>query len=324
MHDLDHYSALAAEALAAVGLHGQPDGLYEPVRYIMALGGKRLRPAMALAACELCGGDPKVAYGPAAGLELFHNFTLLHDDIMDAAPIRRGQPTVHVRWDANRAILSGDTMFALAGRSLLDTPTDAIPELLRLFFDTAVEVCEGQQMDMDFEHRDDVSVEEYLEMIRLKTAVLIAASLRTGALVARAGEPLCRELYAFGIAAGMAFQLQDDYLDTFGDERTFGKQSGGDITANKKTFLYLKALELAEPSHKERLLQHYQSQPLDPSEKILEVSSIFRALDIPSEVRGLMQDYHEQAMKHLAMIEAARGPSPALQEFARKVMVRER
>jgi geranylgeranyl diphosphate synthase type II len=323
MPDLNYYGALAEKALSEVPLSGFPDELYEPARYIMNLGGKRLRPAMVLAACELCGGNPEDAFGPAAGLELFHNFTLLHDDIMDAAPIRRGKPTVHTLWDANRAILSGDTMFALAGRCLLNTRPEAITPILHLFFDTAVEVCEGQQMDMNFEKRDDVTPDEYLNMIRLKTAVLIAASLRTGSIVAGADRVMTLELYDFGIATGMAFQLQDDLLDTFGDEQTFGKQSGGDILANKKTYLYLKALELATEGRRNRLLQLYSGPSSDPAAKVREVTGLFRELDIPAVVRSKMAEYHQRALTHLTEITEVYGHSPVLEEFARKVMTRE-
>ncbi|HOH99664.1 MAG TPA: polyprenyl synthetase family protein [Bacteroidales bacterium] len=318
MRTLEDYRQMFEEGLATVDLNRQPANLYAPVQYIMGLGGKRLRPSLVLAACELCQGDTRDALMPALGMEFFHNFTLLHDDIMDQAPIRRGMPTVHVKWDINRAILSGDTMFALAGKLMLMTRPEALPAVPSLFFQTAMEVCEGQQMDMDFETRLDVSTSEYLDMIGLKTAVLIAACLKTGALVAGAHVSLADALYDFGYQCGIAFQLQDDYLDAFG-EADFGKTQGGDITANKKTWLYLQALERADEELRHDLLRWYDPGLKHDADKITAVKEIFMSLGIPDQIRKLMLDYQNKALISLEKVEHQYGPAPVLRAFAAQV-----
>jgi geranylgeranyl diphosphate synthase type II len=323
MMTLDNYREIVEDHLPSLLEGGSPEELYEPIRYVISLGGKRLRPVIALAACDLCGGKQEDVLHPALGLEVFHNFTLLHDDIMDAAPIRRGAPTVHIKWDANRAILSGDTMFALAGKLMLQTKPACIPAVMSLFFQTATEVCEGQQWDMNFETRTDVSTGEYLEMIRLKTAVLLAASLKTGAIIGGAQAALADRFYDFGLACGMAFQLQDDWLDTFGDEASFGKKTGGDIVANKKTYLYLRALELADDLSRKDLLHWYAQKPEDPSRKIKEVIRIFNSLGMQAEMEKMMDLYRNQALEELDQIRAEIGGVSILESFASAVIRRQ-
>jgi geranylgeranyl diphosphate synthase type II len=244
MYSLDFIQQRISSAFADARFLHEPIKLYEPISYTLDQGGKRIRPVLVLLACDLFGGDIEKAVFPAMGLEIFHNFTLLHDDIMDNAPLRRGQETVHKKWNDNTAILSGDTMFVLAYEYVAKTDAALLPEVLRLFNDTARKVCEGQQYDMNFETQEKVTIEQYKMMIRLKTAVLIACSLKLGAIIARAEPAEANKLYDFGIELGLAFQLQDDYLDTFGDVAIFGKEIGGDIITHKKTFLFLKAIEV--------------------------------------------------------------------------------
>ncbi|MCH1583401.1 MAG: polyprenyl synthetase family protein [Flavobacteriales bacterium] len=259
--------------------------LYAPVRYLMGLGGKRLRPALVLAACEACGGEKAQALPAALAVELFHNFTLMHDDIMDDAPLRRGQPTVHEKWDANTAILSGDALHVIACEALLNAPHKALPELLRVFHRTALEVCEGQEQDMAFESRSDVELEDYMEMIRLKTSVLLAAALDMGGASAGADTKVREALYEFGLHVGLAFQLQDDYLDAFGNPENFGKQVGGDILADKKTFLLIRALEKAHGSDLEALLSELGIKREGKVERVLD---IYRRLGVDAELRDAM------------------------------------
>jgi len=247
-------------------------------------------------ACDIFNGKVEEAVDAALGLETFHNFTLLHDDIMDEAPIRRGMPTVYKKWDANRAILSGDTMMVLAYDFLLNSPKDLLHDLFTIFNKVGKEVCEGQQYDMNFETESNVSIPEYLEMIRLKTAVLIGGSMKVGAIIAHASEEDCQRIYDLGEFIGMAFQLQDDLLDAFGDTSVFGKSTGGDIRTNKKTYLYLKALEVANEEDKAKLEAHFSSQPKDPAQKVEEVISLFNKYNIHSLTRGLMEEYYQKAM----------------------------
>jgi geranylgeranyl diphosphate synthase type II len=246
MITLKEIQNLLDKKFSSLKLDGTPPELYAPISYTVSWSGKRIRPVLLLIACDLFGGNTNIASDSAVGLELFHNFTLIHDDIMDNAPLRRGKPTVFKKWDSNIAILSGDTMFALAYKQVIRTKSPFLKKILDVFTQTAVEVCEGQQMDLNFESVDNVSIEEYLNMIRLKTAVLIGASLKIGALIAGADKKNTDIIYKFGENIGMAFQLQDDYLDAFGDEKQFGKKTGGDIIENKKTYLYLKACEISD------------------------------------------------------------------------------
>jgi len=279
----------------------EPRALYDPVNYIMELGGKRLRPILALMGYELFQTDYKPALPLAYAIEIFHNFSLVHDDIMDAAPLRRGQSTVHQKWDLNTAILSGDVMLIYAYDYLLQlNAPERIADIVRVFNRVAREVCEGQQMDMDFETRADVSIPEYLKMIELKTSVLIAGALEMAALAAGANEEDVKHLYEFGRNVGIAFQLQDDILDTFGDAAAVGKQIGGDIVQNKKTFLILKALELASSTQKAELNKWMSKDSnIVVEEKIAQVTALLNQLHIREVAQELKLEFQQEAFAHL-------------------------
>ena len=278
----------------------EPIGLYEPVDYILQLGGKRVRPILSLLGAQLFSDNWQQALPIAQAVEVFHNFTLLHDDIMDDSPLRRGQATVHEKWDVNTGILSGDLMLIKAYESLLQTPhKDRIPELLRVFNRVAVGVCEGQQYDVDFEQRDDVTIDEYLKMIELKTAVLLGGALEMGAIAADADAKAAAHLYEFGRFTGIAFQLQDDLLDTFGTTEQIGKSVGNDIVRNKKTFLYLKSLEVGSLEVRTELIDFFSAIPADSSAKVVRVTQIMEALNIPEMVAQMRDEYQEQAYHHL-------------------------
>ena len=279
-----------------------PKNLYAPIKYVLSLGGKRIRPLSALMACELFSGDVQRALKPALALEVFHNFTLLHDDIMDRAEVRRGKPCVHVKWDDSTAILSGDAMLIKSYQLLEQCDPAILPQLLPLFSRTAAEVCEGQQYDMDFEGRVDVSVAEYIEMIRLKTAVLLAASLKVGAICGGAGELDAQALYEFGIGIGIAFQLKDDLLDVYGDTKDFGKEIGGDICCNKKTFLLISAMQKAEGDDKEELMKWITAKEFNRGEKVAAVTEIYDKLHLRSLTEMKMQEYYEQAIEALRRV----------------------
>lgn len=272
----------------------QPEGLYAPIAYTVLQKGKRLRPMLCLLACDLFGGNIDDAKYPALALETAHNFTLIHDDIMDQAPLRRGMETVYKKWNTTTAILSGDAAMILAFDFAMRTPK--AKETVALLVKVMQEICEGQQYDLEFETRATVSIPEYLEMIRLKTAVLLATSLQIGAVIAGADEEDQRHLYDFGIDLGMAFQLRDDILDCYSDVSVFGKVTGGDIVENKKTYLYLKALELAEPSDRERLVSLFQGRELlDPHDKVEAVLGIYNRIHIKEIVESVIADYEHQA-----------------------------
>ena len=272
-----------------------PEGLYLPIHYTMENGGKRLRPVLVLLSCDLCRGDIGQAILPAMGLEIFHNFTLLHDDIMDQADLRRGRETVHRKWNVNTAILSGDTMFVMAYEYVAKTDPSLLPQVMELFNETARKVCEGQQFDMDFESLADVNIHDYLMMIRLKTAVLIACSLKLGAIIAGAPTEVADKLYDAGIELGLAFQLKDDYLDAFGDTTRFGKTIGGDIAANKKTYLLLKALETARGDQLIRLTNLLTDTETGRDEKITGIIGIYNDLNIPAMVLDQIRHHHTKA-----------------------------
>ena len=285
----------------------EPKQLYEPIEYTLRLGGKRIRPLLLLAANQMMGGQPDKVRNAVIGIELFHNFTLLHDDLMDKSPLRRGQPTVYTKWDENTAILSGDTMFALAWCYFLIQPTPRLQTILQCFNDTAIEVCEGQQYDMNFETADQVTLDEYMEMIRLKTAVLLAGALKIGALYADAPEADLQHIYQFGIHLGLAFQLQDDLLDAYGDVATFGKQNYQDIRDNKKTYLYLKALQASAPGPQAELRRLFAQTPADPSAKVSRVLEIYNQLNIQDNVVQAVGTQFQLARLHL---DAVRVPEP--------------
>lgn len=301
----------------------QPELLYRPMEYILSLGGKRVRPALLLMAYNLYHTDVSKATKAALGIEIFHNFTLLHDDIMDKSPIRRGKPTVHKHWNDNVAILSGDAMSIIATDLMLDENNSRSLEALRLFNKTALEVCEGQQFDMDFETRLDVSEHQYMNMIRLKTSVLLAAALKIGALLADAPQTDADRLYSFGENLGIAFQLQDDYLDTFGHQDTFGKRIGNDILANKKTYLSVKALELAQNQTLTEL-QQWIATPTTETEaaKISAVKNIFSTLKVDELIREKIDLYHQQALSELEKVHVPPHKKEHLLAFANQLKTR--
>lgn len=292
---------LVEQEIGNLSYPNTPESLYDPIEYIMGLQAKRLRPILALMAYQLFEENIVNALPSAIAIELFHNFTLLHDDIMDDAPLRRGNPTVHKKWNSNVAILSGDVMMIKAYQLLTKVEPTSLTAVLNSFNKAAIKVCEGQQFDMDFENRDDVSLDEYMRMIEYKTAVLLAASLQIGAINARATKDEQDNLYGFGINIGIAFQLKDDFLDVFGTSESFGKQIGGDIAANKKTFLYLKALQLADHKTKKKLVLYYTNQDKS-TEKVNEVRTIFKSLDIQKYLIATMQTHYKKAMQHLNLI----------------------
>ncbi len=300
-----------------------PKELYEPVKYILSIGGKRLRPALVLMACSIFSEAVHQAIKPALAIEFFHNFTLLHDDIMDHSNIRRGHATVHERWDHNTAILSGDVMSILSYKILSDSGDQYLIDLLKLFNITALQVCEGQQYDMNFESRMDVTVGEYLKMIELKTAVLIAASLKAGAISSGTDMLDAELLYEFGLNLGMAFQIRDDYLDVYGDQEKFGKKIGNDIVTNKKTFLLIKALEVADPENKSRLIELLEKENLNPENKVREVSDIYRQLGIDSISTDLALAYFDKSIQYLERVHAESARKEPLAVFAEKLMKRD-
>lgn len=300
-----------------------PKSLYEPITYILSLGGKRIRPALVLMAYNLYREDVEKAIRPAIGLEVFHNFTLLHDDLMDQADKRRNKPTVHKVWNANTAILSGDAMLIAAYQLIGETAPEHLKEVLDLFTRTALEICGGQQYDMEFESRMDVSEEEYLEMIRLKTAVLLACSLKTGAILAGASREDAENLYRFGINIGLAFQLQDDLLDVYGDTKTFGKNIGGDILCNKKTFLLINALRRAEGEQKAQLEHWIARKDFDAAEKIAAVTNIYNVLGLKELSEAKMQTYYAEGMKNLVALSVSEERLAVLKEVTSRLMFRQ-
>jgi len=290
---------LVDKAIVNLSLSDEAERLSDPVRYILSIGGKRLRPVLALMACNLFRDKVDDAVIPATGLEIFHNFTLVHDDIMDQAPVRRNFPTVHIKWNINQAILSGDVMAFVANECFLQTPPAHLFNVFTTYNKAAVEVCTGQQLDMDFEKATMVSETGYLRMIELKTAVLLAASARIGALIGDAGEKDADHLYEFGKNLGMAFQIQDDLLDVYGDSNVFGKVPGGDIVSNKKTFLLVKALELATGKQLKNLRDQLKLKDPDPGEKIKTVMDIYDDLNIRSITEDLANDFISKSLDHL-------------------------
>lgn len=301
----------------------EPVNLYQPISYTLNMGGKRLRPVMVLLAYNMFKEDIKKAFPVALAIEIFHNFTLLHDDIMDNADIRRGHDSVHKRFNENAAILSGDAMSILAYQYLLKAESKNIQAISQLFSQTAIEVCEGQQYDMDFEDRMDVTIDEYLTMISLKTAVLIACSLKAGALLAAADEKTAEQIYDFGINLGLAFQLQDDLLDVYANEDKFGKKIGGDIVSNKKTFLLLKTLELAKGETKQQLEAWISKTEFDPAEKIKEVRGIYNLLGVRSIAENKVDKFYQKAMQVLEEIELPNEKKSELTGLAKLIMQRD-
>ncbi len=322
MHDLSSYNEALTKGLKQAIKVKEPKGLYGPAAYILELGGKRLRPVLTLMTAEFFDATIDEAMNAALAVELFHNFSLIHDDIMDDAPLRRGKVTVHEKWDLNTGILSGDAMLILAYQLFEGYEPAMFLQLAKLFSKTALEVCEGQQYDVDFETRDDVTIPEYIKMIDFKTAVLIGAAMKMGAIVANASEDCKENIYEFGRNLGIAFQLQDDYLDAFGDPETFGKQVGGDIIVNKKTFLYLTALEGCSVSEKERLTSLFSQSPEDPTEKIKVVKELFLSTGAAQASIKEMEKYTAKANSLLDKINISEDKKEAFRGFGDWLMKR--
>jgi geranylgeranyl diphosphate synthase type II len=323
MYSQAELKELVEKAIINLSLSSEAGRLSDPVKYILSIGGKRLRPVLSLMACNLFSDKVDEAIVPATGLEVFHNFTLVHDDIMDQAPVRRNFPTVHIKWDINQAILSGDVMAFVANECFLQTPPAKLQKVFKTYNKAAVEVCVGQQLDMDFEKASMVSNEEYLRMIELKTAVLLAASAKIGGLIGEAGEKDAEHLYEFGRNLGMAFQIQDDLLDVYGDSIVFGKVPGGDIVSNKKTFLLVKALELATGKQRKRLKDQLDQKDPDPGKKIKTVMEIYDDLNIKTITEELANEYISRSLDHLWNTGPANERKSELSKFANSLAGRE-
>lgn len=313
---------MAGQYIAGLRYTRHPEGLYAPIEYVLAMGGKRLRPVLMLMACNLYKDDVAGILPQAAAIEIYHNYTLLHDDVMDRADLRRGKPTVHKVWSDNAAILSGDAMLVLAYDYMAQCPPSRLEEVLSVFGRTALGICEGQQLDMEFERRDDVSEAEYMEMIRLKTSVLLAGSLHIGALLGGAPAHDVARLYDFGINTGLAFQLKDDLLDVYGDASVFGKNIGGDILCNKKTYLLIKALELATPSQAAEL-RHWLQVGDRPQEKIAAVTALYDQTGVRQACEERIDFYAGQASRCLADVQVPDSRKQALDELGRRLVKRE-
>lgn len=309
--------------LAKVAHNRQPVGLYEPIRYVLSLGGKRIRPTLMLLAYNLYKDDPESIISSACALETYHNYTLLHDDLMDNATLRRGHLTVHKRWNANTAILSGDSMLVLAYQRMAQCRPDKLGEVLSLFSRTALEIGEGQQYDMDFESRNDVSEEEYIEMIRLKTSVLLACAMKIGAILADAPEADADHLYKFGEQIGLAFQLQDDYLDVYGDTKVFGKAIGGDIISNKKTYMLINALALADERQRETMLHWLNLPDPDPQEKVAAITELYNEIGINRLAIEKIKYYFHESRKYLDAVQVSDERKRELVAFTNEMMKRE-
>ncbi len=322
MKTIEELQVLIDEEIHAQYKVLEPRELYEPMWYTLSNGGKRLRPVMVLMGCQLFCNDAGKAALPALGIEMFHNFTLLHDDIMDKAFMRRNLPTVHIKWDVNRAILSGDALAIQSNIFIASCDKEILPDVLSVFNATALQVCEGQQYDLNFERIAEVSVAEYLNMIRLKTAVLIAGSLQIGALIGGADKEWASRVYEMGDMIGMAFQLQDDFLDTFGNPLTFGKNIGGDILANKKTYLLIKARELASEEQRAMLDHFYSSEDFNTENKIDSVKKVFHELDIDKITIERVHFYSQKALEILEQIPVEKERKTELEKFTRNLMDR--
>lgn len=325
MHPVGHYHDIISEYFSTFNTEKDPVNLYKPVQYILSLGGKRIRPVLTLMTAEVFDADCRKALPAAIAVEMFHNFSLVHDDIMDDAPLRRGNQTVHEKWNLNTGILSGDAMLILAYQYFEEYEPATFRSLAKLFSKTALEVCEGQQWDVDFEERNDVTIAEYLKMIEYKTAVLVGAAMKMGAIVAETTEENANLIYDFGLNLGIAFQLQDDYLDAFGDPLTFGKQVGGDIIENKKTYLYLKALEAAKGAEREQLLELFVTQPDDndeKTEKIIHAKYIFMFTRADEATKQAIEDYTNKAFATLEKMAISQDKKEMLKTFGENLMQR--
>ncbi|MBN2166589.1 MAG: polyprenyl synthetase family protein [Marinilabiliaceae bacterium] len=322
MSFISEFQSITENQINKLNLIKTPKGLYEPIEYILQLGGKRIRPALCMAACYYFSGNYEPSIEAALGIEMFHNFTLLHDDIMDHSSIRRGKPTVHKKWNENTAILSGDAMMVKACQLMLNVPSEVMKEIQSVFYQTSLEVCEGQQLDMDFENRQDVEIEEYIEMIRLKTAILLAASLKIGAIIGGAKKEDAQNLYKYGESIGLAFQLQDDYLDVYGKTSIFGKKVGQDIIANKKTFLLLSCIKNANKEQLKELRYWIDASSINPDEKVKAITKIYSDLKIDEKSKELMNDYYQKSIIALNKVNIKPEYKEELKRFAMNLMNR--
>lgn len=311
------------DAIKALPLECEPKGLYEPIRYVLSLGGKRIRPALMLMAYNLYREDITPCVMPAIGLEIYHNFTLLHDDLMDRAEVRRGKTCVHLKWDDNTAILSGDNMLVLAFKYMMQCDSTKMAEIMHTFTKTTIEINEGQQYDIDFENRNDVSEEEYIEMIRLKTSVLLACALQIGATLGGASKEDAEALYRFGERLGLAFQLQDDYLDVYGNPDVFGKRIGGDILCNKKTFMLINALRHASTEERDELQKWIDNTDCNPNEKIQAVTALFSKIGVDKLAQKRINEYSAEAEIYLNKVNLPKERKQILQDIAHKLMGRQ-
>ncbi len=309
--------------IVSLSYDSKPNGLYDPIRYVLSLGGKRIRPVLMLMGYNLYKEDPESILLPAIGLETYHNYTLLHDDLMDRAEMRRGKPTVHSLWDDNTAVLSGDAMLVLAYQRMAACDLRHLPTVLGLFGNTALEICEGQQYDMEFETRNDVTEAEYIEMIRLKTSVLLACALKLGATLADAPQQDADALYTMGERLGLAFQLQDDYLDVYGDFSVFGKKIGGDILCNKKTYMLINALQMADKRQRRQLLSWLEAKDYDPKEKVRAVTELYTEIGIPSLAQAKINQYYEEAESALTQVALPDERKMPLLGFMREMLNRQ-
>jgi geranylgeranyl diphosphate synthase type II len=311
------------EALDNLVYDRQPASLYEPIKYVLSIGGKRVRPVLTLLSYNLYKDDPLTIMPQAIGLETYHNFTLLHDDLMDHADMRRGHETVHKKWDANRAILSGDTMLLQAFERVEQCDPVKLPEVFKVFIQTTLEIGEGQQLDVEFETRNDVTEDEYIEMIRLKTSVLLACACKVGAIMAGASAEDTDNLYKFGEKLGLAFQLQDDLLDVYGDPAVFGKNIGGDITSNKKTYMLINAFNLATPAQREELTKWVEAKEFDRNEKVAAVTNLYNEIGIRKLCEQKMEQYYQESLVYLAKVNVPEERKAELKAYAADMMKRQ-
>ena len=323
MKTADEILSMVNEFLANLPYERKPKSLYEPIRYVLSMGGKRIRPTLMLLGYNLFKDNPEKILMNAVALETYHNYTLLHDDLMDNADLRRGHETVHKKWDTNTAILSGDSMLVLAYERMAQCDEKHLAKVLKLFTTTALEIGEGQQFDMEFENRNDVKEEEYIEMIRLKTSVLLACALKMGAILADASDEDAENLYKFGEQIGLAFQLQDDYLDVYGDTKVFGKEIGGDITSNKKTYMLINAFNLANDTQRAELQKWVDAKDFDRAEKVAAVTRLYNEIGIDKLAQDKIAYYFEQSKKYLDAVNVPAERKEELAKYAQKMMKRQ-
>lgn len=323
MKTADEILSMVNEFLANLPYERKPKSLYEPIRYVLSMGGKRIRPTLMLLGYNLFKDNPEKILMNAVALETYHNYTLLHDDLMDNADLRRSHETVHKKWDANTAILSGDSMLVLAYERMAQCDEKHLAKVLKLFTTTALEIGEGQQFDMEFENRNDVKEEEYIEMIRLKTSVLLACALKMGAILADASDEDAENLYKFGEQIGLAFQLQDDYLDVYGDTKVFGKEIGGDITSNKKTYMLINAFNLANEAQRAELQKWVDAKDFDRAEKVAAVTRLYNEIGIDKLAQDKIAYYFEQSKKYLDAVNVPVERKEELAKYAQKMMKRQ-